>query len=46
MAEKKTLAGSIPNTGTAVVNPLYPAKSAKKGNVVKGKDLREGKGGK
>jgi hypothetical protein len=44
MAEKKTYAGSIPNSGTANVKALFPAKTAKKGTVHKGKDLRAGKG--
>ena len=46
MADKKTHAGSIPNSGTANVAPLFPAKTAKKGVVKKGTDLRAGKSGK
>ena len=44
--EKKTYAGSIPNSGVADVKPIFPAKTVKKGTVIKGKDLRSGKGGK
>ena len=46
MSEKKTYAGTIPNTGVAVVEALQPAKTVKKPDVAKGNDLRSGKTGK